>query len=409
MNDTFSSVAVMAILVLCSAFFSATETAFSSLNKTRLKTLAEAGNRRAEAALALAEGYDKLISTILIGNNLVNIAVTAVATVFFVRHFGDYGATLATVVITVVILIFGEVSPKSIAKDCPENFALFATPVMRVLVWLFAPLNALFSQWKRALAKFLKITNDKKMSQAELLMLVEEVQQEGSIDTREGELLRNAISFADQRADDILTPRVDLEAIPVTASREDVAKVFAETKYSRLLVYEKNIDNIIGVIHQKNFYTAKGLTTKPLKEIMTAPVFVVKSARISQLLHQMQAAKSQVAVVLDEYGGTFGMVTMEDILEQLVGDIWDEHDDVVESIRKLEGESYQVEGATLLDDFARFFQLKLDSEVASVSGWVMEQLGTIPTEGDHFDYENLTVTVTAVEERRVARVVVEKH
>ena len=405
MDNTFLIIALMVFLVAASAFFSATETAFSTLNKTRLRTLADQGHRRAAIALGLAEHFDQLISSILIGNNIVNISLATVATMFFVNLFGpSLGATYATVVITIVVLIFGEISPKSIAKDCPESFALFAAPVMRLLVWMLHPVNALFSWWKNALSRLLKINNRTKRSQAELLMLVDEVEQEGSIDTDEGRLLKNAIEFTDRRADEILTPRVDIEAVPANASKETVAAKFAETKYSRLPVYEGTIDNIVGVIHQKDFYTGSGITGKRLKDIITTPTFVHKTAKISELLRHLQAAKSHVAVVLDEYGGTFGIVTMEDILEELVGDIWDEHDEVIEDFKKLRDNLYSVDASIYLEDFSEFFKVKINSDVVSVSGWVMEVLGTIPVCGDSFTFENLEITVTALDNRRIARI-----
>ena len=244
----------MAVCLLLSAYFSATETAFSSASTTRLKTLAEKGNANAALACELLEQYDRLLSTILIGNNIVNIATASIGTVLFVRHYGDAGATISTVVVTVVVLIFGEISPKSIAKDCAERFAMFSAPILRVLIWVLLPLNLLFSLWKKLLAKVFRLNSESKMSQEELLMLVDEVQQGGSIDRSEGELLRNAIEFSEQQAKDILIHRVDLAALPVTASREETAALFTNTKYSRLLVYQDSIDHILGTIHRKDFY-----------------------------------------------------------------------------------------------------------------------------------------------------------
>ena len=249
----------MLVCVLLSAFFSATETAFSTFNRTRLKTMAEDGNKRAKLAVKLASDYDRLISTILIGNNIVNIAVASLGTVLFVSFYGDIGATISTIVITAVVLIFGEISPKSIAKDFPEKFSMFAAPLIQLLIWILLPLNFLFSMWKKFLSIFFKPKNDDKMSQAELLMLVEEVQEGGSIDTNEGNLLRNAIEFTDLKAEEILTHRVDLEALPITATKKEVASLFATSKFSRLLVYKEDIDDIVGVLHLKDFYTVDGI------------------------------------------------------------------------------------------------------------------------------------------------------
>ena len=405
MNDiNIIYIGIMVLCIVMSAFFSASETAFSSANKTRLKTLAEKGNNRACVALELSQNYDKLISTILIGNNVVNILASSLGTIIFVGLYGDVGATVSTVVLTVVVLLFGEISPKSIAKETPEQFAMFSAPILKGLIWLLTPANAFFSAWKKMLAKLLKVEANNKISQEELLMFVEEVQQEGSIDTEAGQLLRNAIEFTDREATDILTHRVDLVAVPVTATKEEIACVFAESMYSRLLVYEGSIDNIVGVIHQKDFYTGAGISEKNLTEIMTLAVFVPKGERISQLLKLLQKTKSHVAVVVDEYGGTFGIVTMEDILEELVGEIWDEHDEIVEHIRQIGEDVYEVEGIADLDDFSDYFRVKTESTMVSVGGWMMELLGKLPEAGDTVEYGGWNIEVVAVENHRVAKI-----
>ena len=391
----------MAVCLLLSAYFSATETAFSSASTTRLKTLAEKGNANAALACRLLEQYDRLLSTILIGNNIVNIATASIGTVLFVRHYGDAGATISTVVVTVVVLIFGEISPKSIAKDCAERFAMFSAPILRVLIWVLLPLNLLFSLWKKLLAKAFRLNGESKMSQEELLMLVDEVQQGGSIDKSEGELLRNAIEFSEQQAKDILIHRVDLAALPVAASREEAAALFTNTKYSRLLVYQDSIDHILGTIHRKDFYVGCGVTDKPIAELLSPTIFVPENEPISLLLKKMQQGKTHVAVVVDEYGGTCGIVTMEDILEELVGEIWDEHEQEEVPIRETAEHTYLVDAGMDFDDFADFFYLKTDSEMVSVSGWVMERCGGVPESGDRFTYDDLDVLVVKVDHHRI--------
>ena len=378
----------MAVCLLLSAYFSATETAFSSASTTRLKTLAEKGNANAALACRLLEQYDRLLSTILIGNNIVNIATASIGTVLFVHHYGDACAPISTVVVTVVVLIFGEISPKSIAKDCAERFAMFSAPILRVLIWVLLPLNLLFSLWKRLLAKAFRLNGESKMSQEELLMLVDEVQQGGSIDKSEGELLRNAIEFSEQQAKDILIHRVDLAALPVTASWEETAALFTNTKYSRLLVYQDSIDHILGTIHRKDFYVGCGVTDKPIAELLSPTIFAPENEPISLLLKKMQQGKTHVAVVVDEYGGTCGIVTMEDILEELVGEIWDEHEQEEIPIRETAEHTYLVDAGMDFDDFADFFHLKTDSEMVSVSGWVMERCGGVPESGDRFTYQS---------------------
>ena len=399
----------MAVCLALSAYCSATETAFSSANTTRLRTLAEKGSGNAALALKLLEQYDRLLSTILIGNNIVNIATASIGTVLFVRHYGDAGATISTVVVTVVVLIFGEISPKSIAKDCAEKCAMLSAPILRVLIWVLMPLNLLFSLWKKLLAKVFRLNTDSKMSQEELLMLVDEVQQDGSIDRDEGELLKNAIGFSEQEAQDILIHRVDLAALPVTAGKEEVAALFTQTKYSRLLVYDGSIDHILGTVHQKDFYVGCGVTDKPLRDIIAPPVFALENEPIRLLLKKLQQAKTHVAVVVDEYGGTCGIVTMEDILEELVGEIWDEHDEEEVFLRKIAPDTWLVDAGMDFDDFAEFFQLKTDSEMVSVSGWVMEQFGRVPEAGDSFVFENLTVRVTRVENHRIEEIQVTRE
>lgn len=403
-GDTVPYILVMAVCLILSAYFSATETAFSSLNKTRLKSYAEKGNHRAELALKLSEQYDRLISTILIGNNVVNIALASLGTVLFVRYLGNMGASVSTIVITVVVLIFGEITPKSIAKDCPERFAMFSAPIIRGLIFLLTPLNFIFSLWKKLVSSIFKVKSDTKISQEELLMLVEEVQQEGGIDNNEGSLLRNAIEFTDLEAEDILTHRVDLETISVETEKSEVSKVFTETKFSRLPVYEETVDNIIGVIHQKDFYVNGTITEKGIREIMTPPLFVRRSVKISMLLKLLQKNKSHVAIVLDEYGGTLGMVTMEDILEELVGEIWDEHDEVVEDFQQIGSHLYLVDCSISLADFCEFFDIETDSERRSVGGWVMEQLNKIPDIGETFSYATLDIVVKNTDSHRVTQI-----
>ncbi len=397
-------VGIMLFCVMMSAYFSATETAFSSLNRTKIRTLCEKGDKRAKLVNKLLDNYDALISTILIGNNIVNITAASLGTVLFVDLMGDVGATVSTAVVTVVVLIFGEITPKSVAKDNPEKFAMFSAPLIRTLIFLFTPLNVIFSGWKKLVSKIFKVESDSKMSQEELLMLVEEVEEEGSIDEDESSLLKNAIEFSELKAEDILTHRVDIEAVSTEDTKEDIAKVFTDTKFSRLPVYEETIDHIVGIIHQKDFYFGPGLTDKPINEIMTSPIFVLKNEPLSELLRLLQENKSHVAVVLDEYGGTLGIVTLEDILEELVGEIWDEHDEVTEDYTSIGENLWLIDCLENLDDFAKEYDLNIESESISVGGWVMEQMGKIPDVGDSFEYDNVSVTVTELDGQRVSQI-----
>ena len=284
----FGSIFAMVACIVMSAYFSATETAFSSLNKTRLKVLADNGNKRAALALKLSQDYDKLISTILIGNNIVNIMVASIGTLLFVGLYGDIGATVSTVVVTVVVLIFGEITPKSVAKDAPERFALFSAPFIRLWIWVLTPLNFLFSQWKKLVSRFFRTDDD-------------------GIDENEGELLRNALEFRDLTAAEILTHRIDLEAVDIGESHEEIARAFTQSRFSRLLVYRDTIDQIVGVLHQKDFYINGKMTDQPIAEIMTEPLFVYQHTKIRDILKMLQHQKSHVAVVVDDFGGTLGL------------------------------------------------------------------------------------------------------
>lgn len=399
----------MVICLLCSAYFSATETAFSCANKTRLRALAEKGNKKAELAVNLADKYDNLISTILIGNNIVNTLLASVATLLFVEKLKlASGAAVSTAVATVAVLIFGEITPKSIANDSPEKFAMFSAPFIKVLIFLFMPLNFLFSAFKKLVGRLFKSEESDNLAQEELLMMVEEAEQDGDIDTDECDLLRNAIEFSELKAEDILTHRVDIEALPVDSDKKEIAQKFAETRFSRIPIYEDNIDNIIGVIHQKDFYVGSGITTANIKDIISPVLFVHQSENVDDLLKKLQKEKSHIAVVVDEYGGTLGIVTMEDILEELVGEIWDEHDEVVEEFKELDENTFIIDCNMNLDDFCEEFDIKTESDSVSVGGWVAEQLGNIPNVNDSFTYENLNITVTETDSHRASMIRIEK-
>ncbi len=408
-----TQIILMVVCLVLSAYFSATETAFSCANKTRLRALAERGNKKAELAVSLAEKYDRLISTILIGNNIVNITLSSVATLFFIDALKNtsaesYAATISTAVATVAVLIFGEITPKSIANDFPEKFAMFSAPFIKLLIWILMPLNFIFSAWKKLVGKLFKVEDEDNIAQEELLMMVEEAEQEGDIDTDEGDLLRNAIEFSDLKAEDILTHRVDLEALPIDSAKKEIAQKFTETRFSRIPIYEDNIDNIVGVIHQKDFYVGSGITTAPIKEIISPVLFIHQSEMADDLLRKLQKEKSHIAVVVDEYGGTLGIVTMEDILEQLVGDIWDEHDEVIEEFKELDENNFIIDCGMNLDDFCEEFDIEVESDSVSVGGWVAEQIGNIPDAGDSFTFENLVITVTHADAHRADQIKVER-
>lgn len=392
------------ILVMCSAYFSATETAFTSLNTIRMKTWAENGDKRAARALAVGEDYDKLLSSILIGNNIVNITATTISTLLFTKIFVTYGATISTVVITIVVLIFGEISPKSVAKEFPERFAMFSAPILRVIILVLTPLNFLFSMWKKLLSKIFKPSGDDGITEEELMGIVDQAESEGGLDAHEGDLIRASIEFNDLDVSDILTPRVDLVAVDEESTMQEVGALFVENGYSRLPIYHETIDNIIGVVHQKDFYKARVRGEDRLAMIKSPVVYTTPNTKIFKLLRILQMNKVHMAVVVDEYGGTEGIVTLEDILEELVGEIWDEHDEVTEFLHKQPDGSYNIDCTTDLDDMYDLFEIKGECEASTVSGWVLEQIDRIPKQGDHFIAEGLEVTVTAVDNRRVMEI-----
>ena len=394
-------------LVALSAFFSASETAYTSLNRARLKSMASEGNRRAEKALRLSEDYDRLLSGILVGNNIVNILSASLATVLFVRLLGGAGVSVSTAAMTVVVLMFGEIAPKSIAKERPERIALAFYPALRAVLWLLTPITFLARCWQRLIFRVFKPSDDRGITEEELITIVEEAESGGEIDEHESELIRSAIEFGDLTAEDILTPRVNLTAVSAEASSEEVARAFEESGRSRLPVYEESIDNIVGILHEKDFYRLRD--DKPLREMMTAPLCVVPSTQLGVLLKLLQRTKNHLAVVVDEYGGVVGIVTMEDILEELVGEIWDEHDEVVEDIVQLSENRWHVLGGASLEDLRELFPIGEDFDSVTVNGWVLEVLGHFPNPGDTFEYEGLKVTVEKVAHRRVERIMVEKQ
>jgi len=406
-NETVSLVIII-VGIIMSAYFSATETAFSSLNRIRMKNMAEKGNKRACLVMRLSGNYDSLLSTILIGNNIVNIASASLATVLFVKLLGDEaGPSVSTAVTTIVVLIFGEVSPKSIAKESPEKFAMFSAPFLNVLMVLLTPFNFLFRQWKKLLSMIIKSTDDNGITEEELLSIVEEAKQDGGIDEQENMLIRSALEFTEQEAADILTPRIDLTAVSTEDTKEEIAAVFANTAYSRLPIFEDTIDHIIGIIYQKDFYHYAYHADKEIAEIIRPALFVPKNKKIGKLLKELQQKKIHIAVVLDEYGGTVGIITLEDILEELVGEIWDEYDEVSPEIEKKSETEYIVLGSAGIDNvFERLDIHAADEEMPSgiVNGWIMNQLGRVPEKEDSFEYKGYQVTVLEMDEKRVEKV-----
>lgn len=386
-SDLALQITAIIILVICSAYFSATETAFTSVNRIRIKNMAGEGDKRAKLVLKLIEKYDKLLTTILIGNNLVNIAMTAVATVLFIGIYGRYGATVATIVITLIVLVFGEISPKSLAKESAEKFALMTAPLINFLVLVLSPVNLIFTGWKKMLVKLFRMENTQNFTEDELITIVEEAETEGSIDNEQSELIQNAIEFNDLTAQEVMTPRVEITAVDLEEYKEEeVAELFRDTGYSRMPVYEHDMDNIAGIINQKDFHNCIAGTGRDISEIIKPVVFVAESMKIALLLRKMQQIKTHMAVIVDEYGGTEGIVTMEDIVEELVGEIYDEHDAVVsQEIIPLQNGSFRVLGSANMSKILDYFGIDEELDVVTVNGWASMCLDKLPEIGDRFE------------------------
>ena len=397
----------LVILVGFSAFFSASETAFSSLNQIRLKSRAEDGDSSAARVLNMAEQYDKLLSTILIGNNIVNIAAASIGTILFTRMLGaERGATVSTIVLTIIVLIFGEVTPKSLAKEMPEKVATAVSPFLVLLMALMTPLTWLFTQWKKLLGHFVHSGEADTITEGELMTMVSEAENDGELTDRESELIRSAIEFDDVEVEEILTPRVDVVAVEDDIPLEELAQTFAESGYSRLPVYHGTIDNIIGVVHEKDFYIARLKKATKIDDLVVPTLYTTGSTQISQLLRTLREQHHHLAVVVDEYGGTEGIITLEDILEELVGEIWDEHDEVTEDFRKQSDGSWLVSGSASVDDLYEELDLLEEEDIDSntVNGLVQEKTCHLPKVGDRFTLGEYDGVVTRTAKRRVTEV-----
>ena len=402
----------LVVLVVFSAFFSASETAFSSLNQIRLKSRAEDGDTSAARVLAMAEKYDKLLSTILIGNNIVNIAAASIGTILFTKMLGaERGATVSTMVLTVVVLIFGEVTPKSLAKEMPETVATAVAPALSLLMLVFTPLTWLFSQWKRFLGHFVHSTEEDTITEGELMTMVSEAENDGELTDRESELIRSAIEFDDVEVEEILTPRVDVIAVEDDLPLEEVAQTFAESGYSRLPVYHDTIDNIIGVVHEKDFYMARLKKETKLEDLVKPTLYTTGSTQISQLLRTLREQHHHMAVVVDEYGGTEGLLTMEDILEEIVGNIMDEYDEDQEYIKNRGKGEYVMEGKTPLKEVEELLDITFDEEeFETLNGFLISRLDRIPEPDEQFDvdYKGYNFKILSVVKKMIGSVLVKK-
>ena len=394
--------------VLMSAYFSATETAFSSINKIRLKTMSEDGNKKAERTLKLADDYDGLLSTILIGNNIVNILASSLSTILFIgllKNNDSLATTLSTLTLTIVILIFGEISPKSIAKESPERFAMFSTPIISFFMIIFKPLNWVFRQWKKLLNKIFKSEEDTGITEEELISIIEEAEEDGNLEKSETDLIKSAIEFNELEVGDIFTPRIDITAVKTEATRDEIREVFKESGYSRLPVYNEDLDNIVGILYYKDFFTKD---FDNISEIIKPVMFVTKNKNVNELMNELQQKKLHLAVVADEYGSTAGIVTLEDILEEIVGDIWDEHDDIEIDVKEIGEGEYIVAGKANISKVFDEIGVNVEPEALTVNGWAMDVLSRIPMKGDEFEADGLSAKVLNMNGKRIGNLKIVK-
>ena len=404
-------------LILMSGFFSSTETAYSCASKLKLRTLSSGGNKRAKKVLELAEdNYDKFISSVLVGNNIVNLSASTLSTIFFAKLIadGNTSALVSTAVITIAVLIFGEITPKFIAKACPEKLALYFYPLIKLFYYVFYVFNFLFAGWKWLISKVFRFKEDDVVTEDEIMTIVEEAEEDGTLKTEETKLIRSVIEFDDLEVGDIFVPRVNVVAVDVASTMEEIRKVFDHEGYSRIPVYKDSIDTIIGTIHQKDFYCAYLKGKKGIDGIMQNAIYTTEHIKISDLLRQLQKQKVHIAIVLDEYGGTLGLVTLEDILEELVGEIYDEHDEEVNYFKSVDDKTFIIAGNAPIADTFEFLGLEGEEdnfEASTVSGWVIEKVEEIPHAGKKFSHRNLDVEVMKSTVKKVLqiKVIVNDH
>ncbi|MBP0981613.1 MAG: HlyC/CorC family transporter, partial [Oscillospiraceae bacterium] len=400
----------LCILICLSAFFSASEMALSSVNKVRIKTMADDGDKRAAKVLALTERFDRTLSVILIGNNIVNIALSSILTVFATNLFGAGGVAIATAVATVLILIFGEITPKCVAKEKAEDTALSISPVLSLIIMILYPVAVLFVKLQGLISKMAGAEKAQPyVTEQELLNIIETIEEEGVIDEQRSELMQSALAFDETVAQDVLTPRVDLTAINVSDSPEKIKELVLTERFSRIPVFEKTLDNIIGILHTRDYLEAllkEGQAPADIRPLLTKPVFVHKTQRVAALLNDFRKKRVHMAVVTDDFGGTMGIVSMEDVLEELVGEIWDEDEEAEIDFVQTEQFVYRVSGDFPVEEALEKigYELKnFESEFASVGGWALEQLGHIPTAGESFEADGISVTIDEMEEQRIVK------
>lgn len=404
----------IAICVALSAFFSSAETAYSTVNTIRMNRAAELGDKRAKSVVFITERYDNAITTILIGNNIVNIACSSIATVLCMNLFGDAGAAISTGAVTLIILTFGEIIPKCFAKENAETIAMSTARIMRILMTIFKPLVFLFMKLKGfALRLVNKKDKSPSVTEDELKYIIDSIEEEGVLEQQEKELVQSALDFDEKTVQEVLTPRVDVTAIDIDDSEEEIRKLIFEERYSRIPVYENSIDNIVGILHTRDYLEAV-LNNKSadLRSLLQPAYYVYKNKKLSYVLNNMKHKHQNLALVTDDFGGILGIVTMEDLVEELVGEIWDEDEEIETPYKKLGENSFELSGDYDLEDMSQLLNInkaEFDSESVSVGGWIFERLGKIPDEGDSFEFKGYIFKTTQVSEQRITKLTVTKE
>ncbi|SDG31314.1 Hemolysin, contains CBS domains [Facklamia miroungae] len=406
-SESITNIIILIFLLGGSAFFSASETAFTSLNSIRIKSKAQQGDPRASLVLKLKDNYDALISGILIGNNVINVGASTLATILFVRHFPQNGAFLSTMVMTIAVLIFGEITPKSIANQQSEKLARFSAPILNVVVIVFKPLIWLFNKWTIYVSKLFKNNEDSKISDEEILVLINEAEKTGNLSNYEHSLIRSAIKLDDLKVKSILVPRTDVISIDINDPIDKIKREVYCNNYSRIVVFDDSIDNTVGYIHEKDFSRLLlGISDeKEVSEIVSEVLYVYPSERVTRVLSKMQTEQIPFAIIRGEYGEFWGIITMEDILELLVGEIWDETDErVYEAIKNSDG-SYDILGVANINEIIDFFNMNIEETYYSqtIGGFFLEQIGRLAEIGDTIQLGNYILKVTEIDDKRIIK------
>ncbi|HCX62367.1 hemolysin family protein [Sedimentibacter sp.] len=404
-DDVISQVIILILLILFSAILSASEAAFVNFNKSRLKNISGNGNKN--LVLELDDNYENLMSTILITGTILKITVVSLEIYILSNYLNVFSATLIAVL---TILFIVEIPAKGLAKFSPEKHAVFLAPILKLLVFLCTPVNFILTSLKSVFHKILKTEIQPSMTEDELITMIDEVENEGVINKNESDLIRSAIEFSETVVEDIYTPRIDIVGIDEDESLEEIREKFLISGYSRLPVFQGDMDNIVGVLHEKDFYQALNRKEKDIRKLVSKILYVTPNKKISELLKELQLSKAHMAVVIDEYGGTEGLVTMEDIIEELVGEIWDEHDEVFEWFKKIGEDKFLISCNADIDDMFELFGIEPDEEldVTTVNGWITMLFEEIPEAGGRIVYKDLDITVTKAEAKRVLEIQVEK-